>query len=272
MMKCSPKTISTFSSRSGPASTPHLLVSLGGSEQKGDKIIIVTITILIIITSWPSSRPPGRRWQQLPWSQLPPARWSEEQPLDSLAISLQGRGSIKIVVMLLMKIYVFKMKLPQTRSRPDCSLGFHPLNARLLPHIPCNPQHGQPQRDRRSGLHWTQQVLRKTLFWNHSVGLRWGHSSIGFDNWVFQSGFSSFSLHFSLASPTPALTHRWVENYLPRQKVRNPKHDWNHTFVLQITSILGGVFKEQSSSAFAIFKFMQSLSAAIAFFYSPYLR
>ena len=42
--------------------------------------------------------------------------------------------------------------------------------------------------------------------------------------------------------------------------------------ILQITSILGGVFKEQSSSAFAIFKFMQSLSAAIAFFYSPYLR
>ena len=42
--------------------------------------------------------------------------------------------------------------------------------------------------------------------------------------------------------------------------------------ISQITSILGGVFKEQSSSAFAIFKFMQSLSAAIAFFYSPYLR
>merc|ERR1711936_1537773 len=42
-------------------------------------------------------------------------------------------------------------------------------------------------------------------------------------------------------------------------------------FNTQITSILGGVFKEQSSSAFAIFKFMQSLSAAIAFFYSPYL-
>merc|ERR1719341_548316 len=37
-------------------------------------------------------------------------------------------------------------------------------------------------------------------------------------------------------------------------------------FNTQITSILGGVFKEQSSSAFAIFKFMQSLSAAIAFF------
>lgn len=42
-------------------------------------------------------------------------------------------------------------------------------------------------------------------------------------------------------------------------------------FNTQITSMLGGVFKEQSSSAFAIFKFMQSLSAAIAFFYSPYL-
>ena len=39
----------------------------------------------------------------------------------------------------------------------------------------------------------------------------------------------------------------------------------------QITSILGGAFKENSSSAFAIFKFMQSMSAAVAFFYSPYL-
>jgi len=42
-------------------------------------------------------------------------------------------------------------------------------------------------------------------------------------------------------------------------------------FNTQITSILGGAFKENSSSAFAIFKFMQSMSAAVAFFYSPYL-
>lgn len=42
-------------------------------------------------------------------------------------------------------------------------------------------------------------------------------------------------------------------------------------FNTQITSILGGAFKEQSASAFAIFKFMQSLSCAVAFFYSPYL-
>ena len=37
-------------------------------------------------------------------------------------------------------------------------------------------------------------------------------------------------------------------------------------------SILGGTFKDQSSSAFAIYKFIQSLSAAIACFYSPYLK
>ena len=37
-------------------------------------------------------------------------------------------------------------------------------------------------------------------------------------------------------------------------------------------SLLGGTFKDQSVSAFAIFKFIQSLSAAIAFFYSPYLK
>merc|ERR1719422_2283652 len=43
-------------------------------------------------------------------------------------------------------------------------------------------------------------------------------------------------------------------------------------FNTQITSILGGAFKEQSSSAFAIFKFMQSMSAAVAFFYSPVLK
>jgi len=42
-------------------------------------------------------------------------------------------------------------------------------------------------------------------------------------------------------------------------------------FNTQITSILGGAFKENSAAAFAIFKFMQSLSCAIAFFYSPYL-
>ena len=39
----------------------------------------------------------------------------------------------------------------------------------------------------------------------------------------------------------------------------------------QITSILGGAFKENSAAGFAIFKFMQSFSCAIAFFYSPYL-
>jgi len=43
-------------------------------------------------------------------------------------------------------------------------------------------------------------------------------------------------------------------------------------FNTQITSILGGAFKEKSSSAFAIFKFMQSMSAAVAFFYSPVLE
>ena len=39
-------------------------------------------------------------------------------------------------------------------------------------------------------------------------------------------------------------------------------------FNTQIYSILGSAYQEQSSSAFAIFKFVQSTSAAIAFFYS----
>ena len=42
-------------------------------------------------------------------------------------------------------------------------------------------------------------------------------------------------------------------------------------FDFQITSILAGSFKENSAAGFAIFKFMQSLSCAIAFFYSPWL-
>ena len=41
---------------------------------------------------------------------------------------------------------------------------------------------------------------------------------------------------------------------------------------VQVFSILGGTFKENSASAFAIFKFMQSFATAIAFFYSPYLK
>ena len=36
----------------------------------------------------------------------------------------------------------------------------------------------------------------------------------------------------------------------------------------QVYSILGSAYQDQSSSAFAIFKFVQSTSAAIAFFYS----
>jgi hypothetical protein len=36
----------------------------------------------------------------------------------------------------------------------------------------------------------------------------------------------------------------------------------------QVYSILGTAYQDQSSSAFAIFKFVQSTSAAIAFFYS----
>jgi len=42
-------------------------------------------------------------------------------------------------------------------------------------------------------------------------------------------------------------------------------------FNTQITSLLGGPFKEQSAPAFAIFKFVQSLSCAIAFFYSSHI-
>ncbi|XP_077979841.1 UNC93-like protein MFSD11 [Glandiceps talaboti] len=42
-------------------------------------------------------------------------------------------------------------------------------------------------------------------------------------------------------------------------------------FNTQIYSILGFMFPEDSAPAFALFKFMQSLAAAGAFFYSPYL-
>ncbi|XP_043955399.1 UNC93-like protein MFSD11 isoform X2 [Gambusia affinis] len=42
-------------------------------------------------------------------------------------------------------------------------------------------------------------------------------------------------------------------------------------FNTQLYSILGHVYAEQSTSAFAIFKFIQSVSAAVAFFYSGYL-
>ena len=41
--------------------------------------------------------------------------------------------------------------------------------------------------------------------------------------------------------------------------------------ILQVSSILGGFFKDQAASAFGIFKFVQSLASAINFFYSPYL-
>ena len=88
--------------------------------------------------------------------------------MDSLAISLQGdcdhdcdHGGhltskwhldwdyddhvIRLVVMLLMKTCISKYKLIQARSRPNRSPGICPLDARLLPHIPCHPQHGEPQ-------------------------------------------------------------------------------------------------------------------------------
>uniref|UniRef100_A0A1A8IWM4 Major facilitator superfamily domain containing 11 n=4 Tax=Nothobranchius TaxID=28779 RepID=A0A1A8IWM4_NOTKU len=42
-------------------------------------------------------------------------------------------------------------------------------------------------------------------------------------------------------------------------------------FNTQLYSILGHVYVEQSTPAFAIFKFIQSVSAAVAFFYSGYL-
>jgi len=43
-------------------------------------------------------------------------------------------------------------------------------------------------------------------------------------------------------------------------------------FNTQIYSILGGSFKEDSVSAFAIFKFMQSAAASAAFWYSPFVQ
>ena len=39
----------------------------------------------------------------------------------------------------------------------------------------------------------------------------------------------------------------------------------------QIYSIIGAIYKDDSAPAFALFKFIQSFSAAIAFFYSGYL-
>ncbi|XP_048847763.1 UNC93-like protein MFSD11 isoform X2 [Brienomyrus brachyistius] len=42
-------------------------------------------------------------------------------------------------------------------------------------------------------------------------------------------------------------------------------------FNTQLLSIVGYVFRENSAPAFAIFKFIQSISAAVAFFYSNYL-
>ncbi|XP_055851082.1 UNC93-like protein MFSD11 [Episyrphus balteatus] len=42
-------------------------------------------------------------------------------------------------------------------------------------------------------------------------------------------------------------------------------------FNTQIYSMLGGVFVKNSVGAFALFKFTQSVAAAISFFYSPYL-
>ena len=43
-------------------------------------------------------------------------------------------------------------------------------------------------------------------------------------------------------------------------------------FNTQVYSILGSVYKEDSAPAFAIFKFVQSTSAAIAFFYSNHME
>jgi len=43
-------------------------------------------------------------------------------------------------------------------------------------------------------------------------------------------------------------------------------------FNTQVISILGGVFVEKSASAFGIFKFVQSIASAIAFFYSSYIE
>ena len=91
-------------------------------------------------------------------------------------------------------------------------------------------------------------------------------------NLEFDALFSdtwSFSLHFFWAFLMPASTPKWDSDHFLMWRTKSTNLT---TDISQITSILGGVFKEQSSSAFAIFKFMQSLSAAIAFFYSPYLR
>ena len=91
-------------------------------------------------------------------------------------------------------------------------------------------------------------------------------------NLKFDTPFSdtwSYSLHFFWAFLMPASIPKWDSDHFLMWRTKSKILT---TDISQITSILGGVFKEQSSSAFAIFKFMQSLSAAIAFFYSPYLR
>ena len=43
------------------------------------------------------------------------------------------------------------------------------------------------------------------------------------------------------------------------------------TVIMQINAMLGGVWADQSASAFGLFKFVQSLASMVAFCYSAYL-
>ena len=113
-----------------------------------------------------------------------------------------------------------------------------------------------------------QHLLIQTGFSKAFYQMIFSSNQSGYFNFLSFSGYLSSSLPFYLASLMPASTHKWVGNDM----IQLFENIFICLKILQITSILGGVFKEQSSSAFAIFKFMQSLSAAIAFFYSPYLR
>ena len=140
-------------------------------------------------------------------------------------------------------------QLAQERQRPDSAVGPLAGPGLLLPHLPRHPHRGQQGGDRLGGVHQPQLHPNSLYSLSH-----WLLRRLFYHSGALISDFGKFQ-----------------EKQLPIFRSHRSWATCTRRSLPQHLQYLGCSFRFYSFYIFSI-RLMQSLFAAIAFFYSPYLR